>query len=233
MKKRRFISLFHQFYKELKIAKRKGKSIFKPLRFFYQYIKQNSVKRNRMELGIPWMTIPAVNFLDKLIKEDFKIYEYGSGASTIYFLKKGVKIYSAEHSKDWFEILEQYINNSFPGSNPVKLFEPVRSISSEAIYSKKDPKYINFDFTQYVNSINRFDDHFFDIIVIDGRVRIACLRQSINKLKEGGFIIFDNGDRNEYHNELKKIEKFLILSDFTVTSFDLSFNQTNIYQIWK
>jgi hypothetical protein len=38
----------------------------------------------------------------------------------------------------------------------------------------------------------------FDIVVIDGRDRVSCARNSLGALKPDGVIVWDNADREEY-----------------------------------
>jgi predicted O-methyltransferase YrrM len=53
------------------------------------------------------------------------------------------------------------------------------------------------DFGDYVASIDEIGGSF-DLIVIDGRARAACLRQAIPHLAEDGLIVFDNSNRARY-----------------------------------
>ena len=57
--------------------------------------------------------------------------------------------------------------------------------------------FTNFNFEEYVSTINAADG-LFDLIVIDGRARSACLKASVNRLAPGGLILFDNSNRSEY-----------------------------------
>ena len=38
----------------------------------------------------------------------------------------------------------------------------------------------------------------FDVIVIDGRAREACLAKAVDRLRPDGLIVFDNVDRQRY-----------------------------------
>jgi predicted O-methyltransferase YrrM len=56
-------------------------------------------------------------------------------------------------------------------------------------------------FEDYVSTINRQEGQF-DLIVIDGRARIACLEASQSRLSDRGIILFDNSDRAEYRRAI-------------------------------
>lgn len=233
MRKRKYISLIHQFYKELIIAKNIDKPIFPIYRFFFTYLIQNRVKIDRMEKKVPWMTVPAYNFLNKICKPGMNVFEFGAGASTLFFEEKGVNLYSVEHNRNWFYQISKLIGDADYGNVSITLCEPSVNFEGEVVLSNKDEAYINKNYFDYVHNINRYDDGFFDIIVIDGRARVACFREAIPKLKNGGYLVFDNGDRKEYEIALEKMIPFLLFSDYSVTMYDLNFSQTNIYQIWK
>lgn len=233
LKKKKYISLIHQFYKELIIAKNNRKPIFLPFRFFFTYLKQNRLKLNRLEEKVPWMTVPSYNFLNKLCKPGINVFEYGAGASTLFFGEKGVNLFSVEHNRNWFAQISKLINDAGYKYVSITLYEPSDNFEGEVVLSNKDEAYIKKNYIDYVNSINYFEDNSFDLIVIDGRARVACFRQAIPKLKDGGFLVFDNGDRKEYSLAIDQLKGSLILSDYTVSMFDLNFSQTNIYQIWK
>ena len=49
----------------------------------------------------------------------------------------------------------------------------------------------------YSNSILAYRETF-DIIVVDGRDRVECAKNSLQALKPNGVIIWDNSDRPEY-----------------------------------
>ncbi|MHA7131818.1 O-methyltransferase [Algoriphagus namhaensis] len=231
MKKYKYVSLIHQFYKELMIAKKEGKSITSPFLFFFTYIDQNRVKIDRMEKKVPWITVSAFNFLINLCKPGINVFEYGAGASTLFFGEKGVNLYSVEHNKTWFNQISKLIDDSDYEHVSITLHEPSVNLEGELVLSNKDVEYTNMNYFDYIHSIDRFNDGFFDLILIDGRVRIACLEKAISKLKVGGYLVFDNANRKEYAGGLEKIKDLLILSDYTVSMFDLNFSQTNIYQI--
>jgi hypothetical protein len=50
---------------------------------------------------IPWFTYPAIRFLSQFNWQGLTVFEWGSGASTLWFRKQGAKIYSVEHDPFW------------------------------------------------------------------------------------------------------------------------------------
>jgi precorrin-6B methylase 2 len=153
-------------------------------------------------LDCPWWTYSSIKEIDTYLKnnKDSIAFEYGSGASSVWLAKRVKKLYSVEHDKEWFNIVKKYINN-FANVN-YKLVQPDIMLHSHQYLSIKEK---GVSFYNYVNEIN-FINNKFDLIVIDGRARNACLKLALKKLKKGGIIIFDNCNRKRYKNDLVKLK---------------------------
>src|SRR5881392_3049736 len=54
---------------------------------------------------IPWITYPALRFLEPRIRKSFKVFEFGSGLSTLWWAKRVSKVVSVEHDKDWHDLV--------------------------------------------------------------------------------------------------------------------------------
>src|SRR3989338_2600301 len=57
--------------------------------------------------ALPWMTYPAIEFLQKNLTKNHEVFEFGCGASTLFFAKRVKKIVSFETEKRWFEIIKE------------------------------------------------------------------------------------------------------------------------------
>jgi cephalosporin hydroxylase/SAM-dependent methyltransferase len=122
---------------------------------------------------LAWYTYPAIEFLENKINKNFRIFEFGSGNSTLWFAEKAQQVISVESDSNWFT----YIHNNKPSNVDLYLIE------NEIEYSSK---------------ILEYPEKYFDIIVIDGINRNKCSESCINRLKEDGLIIFDNTDDRRY-----------------------------------
>lgn len=120
----------------------------------------------------PWLTFNAVDFLDKEIKKEFQIFEWGSGRSTFWFSERCNNIVSVEHNSEWFDIVSNKANKK-----------------QNILLLKKEEK------TEYENSIIEYPDNFFDLVVIDGIRRGECAVKAITKLKRGGMLLIDDAHR--------------------------------------
>jgi hypothetical protein len=138
---------------------------------------------------IPWFTYPTIEYLNHLDLSECSVFEYGMGYSTLYWLRKTNKVFSIEHDENWYnKIMKLSLNNE-------KL---------TCYLCKKE--------NEYVSALEKFN-HFFDIIVIDGRWRRKCAKSAVRHIKSfgGGMLIFDNSDWypntiNFLRDELKWIE---------------------------
>jgi len=124
---------------------------------------------------IPWFTYSAISFLESRITRSHKIFEYGSGNSTIWFSKLAQSVFSCEHDGVWYNLLQKKTNN----------------IPNLTYILRQDLK------NDYINEITNYTE-MFDIVIIDGRNRVECAKRSLIALKENGVIVWDNSDRTKY-----------------------------------
>lgn len=143
---------------------------------------------------IPWLTNGANNWLEKNLKPDFEVFEYGSGASTVYFSKKVKSVVSVEHN---LEFNRKYSDNVTLLMVDLKEIQTVLNYHHDN-YITTDATYKNKSFEDYVKIIESLGSQKFDLILIDGRSRASCIKHSINRIKTGGYIILDDAEREEY-----------------------------------
>ena len=65
-------------------------------------------------------------------------------------------------------------------------------------YSSKSGQFGGKNFEDYVKIIDIYPNENFDLIIVDGRSRVSCLKHAQDKVKVGGFILLDDTDREEY-----------------------------------
>jgi len=154
----------------------------------------------------PWITFSAINFFEKTLTKDMRVYEYGMGGSTLFFAKRVKEIISVEHNKQWFDLVKESLKKKGYNNWEGDLIEAETSLEN-ANTDPSDPNFYTSDdkvfqgriFKNYAMSIDCYPDQYFDILLIDGRARPSCFKHSITKVKKGGFIILDNSERNYYY----------------------------------
>ncbi len=127
----------------------------------------------------PWLTPAANKILNNILKKNFIGFEFGSGKSTIWFSKRIKHITSLEANKIWFDKVSKIIEKN-----------NLKNIKLICIDKEKE----NFKI-KYLNPLSKFDDEYFDFILVDALYRDDCTHLAIKKLKPGGFLILDNVNR--------------------------------------
>lgn len=115
---------------------------------------------------IPWITYPCIEFLNTLDLRDCRVFEFGSGSSTLYWAQKTKSVISVERDRDWYDKV-----TSFLPSNCV-----LQHCGDEMLYPM---------------AISNCDGNF-DIVVVDGAVRYPCVLETLKKVSSEGIIILDN-----------------------------------------
>lgn len=132
---------------------------------------------------IPWITYGAIHLLADRITKDFKVFEYGSGYSTLWFAEKVQSIKSIEYDKGFYEFIQAKIKQ------------------------KDNVEYLQRELRKNYNQEISKHSNEFDLIVIDGRERIQCALNSVNALKEDGVILWDNSERPDYLEGIERLKK--------------------------
>ncbi|MCB0496036.1 MAG: class I SAM-dependent methyltransferase [Cyclobacteriaceae bacterium] len=128
--------------------------------------------------------------------------EYGSGRSTMFFAKKLKKLISIEHYPGWYEKVKKELENK--GVHNVDYFLILKQDTPDAIedidteLDKLEGSELRNDFANYYNKVNEYSNGYFDFVLIDGRARVKCGLNAMNKLKSGGIFVLDNSERKRY-----------------------------------
>lgn len=70
----------------------------------------NTLKVNNEFL--PWFNFSFIELLRERLSSDLTVFEYGSGASTLFFSKRCKHVTSIEHDKNWFNKIKSLISKS-------------------------------------------------------------------------------------------------------------------------
>lgn len=208
----------------------------------FRYFKRwsNLAGKDPLTEKQPWITFSAIDFIGKNIRSTDKVFEYGGGGSTLYFLSKVSRLITVEHDKGWFQMLKKKIGNvGFDGwqGHLILPEQPVDATnldkSAPADYYSEDPGFQDATFKAYSTFICQFEDEYFDWVVIDGRARASCLFHAMPKVKLGGYLVLDNSDRTYYlQNNLGALQnKYrLVLSNIGPVPYSPYFSKTSIWR---
>ncbi len=120
----------------------------------------------------PWYTKPCLDWMQTRVQPGMKVFEYGTGSSTVWYASRGCVVTAVDDNATWVADVKAEI-----GENP----------NADVI--------METDADAYVKTIG---DGPYDIVVIDGSHRTACLSPSLAALRDGGWLIIDN---MEYYRE--------------------------------
>ncbi|WP_344775121.1 class I SAM-dependent methyltransferase [Gryllotalpicola kribbensis] len=154
------------------------------------------------ELDMPWWTYRAISYVDAWLSarpHPIRAFEYGSGASTAYLRRRVDEIHSVENHQGFADFIAPMLAEA--GEVDLTVREGVPS--QHPVIGSHKPGYENQDFADYVAVIDEVGG-LFDLIVIDGRAREACLERAVPHLADDGIIVFDNTHRARYKEAIAK-----------------------------
>lgn len=161
----------------------------------------------------PWMAPSAVRFITKLCKKNSLIFEYGSGASTLFFSGKVKQVVSVEHNPEWFNNMQQeliarsvknaeiHLREAAPRMDVKTELQPQEALHYASVFEA----YHSYEFSAYAKIIEQWPEESFDLVIVDGRARPSCLHHAWARVRKGGYLILDNSDRPHYRKEIQKI----------------------------
>lgn len=134
---------------------------------------------------LPWMNYSVIDFLNRHLKKDILVFEYGSGSSTLFFSRKVKNITSVEYDTNWYERISSRIAKE-------------NLLNVDYIYCPLGDAYVNAIFDR---------NDMFDLVVVDGRTREKCAIAALEKLSANGVLLLDDSNRKEYANIFKYYSK--------------------------
>jgi hypothetical protein len=183
------------------------------IRFFPAWVRSQDPKFNPIVDRKPWLVFAAIQFLERNLRRDMSVYEYGAGGSTLFFAERVREVVAVEHDKDWISKVSRMIEECGYRNCKLSLIEPTEESISEHIqpsnldaYISANKTYPGYSFKEYATSIENYCDEYFDLVAIDGRARPSCCKHSMQKVKKGGFLLLDNSERTHYRQAVERFD---------------------------
>jgi len=129
---------------------------------------------DQQNMPLPWVTYPYIRFISSRLNKKMEIFEFGSGNSTIFYADRTAGVHSVEHDKFWYD----KIKNLMPPNVNLNYCELTA-----------DGNYCRYALATSMK---------YDIIIVDGRDRVNCCKNSIAALKPGGVLVLDDSEREKY-----------------------------------
>ena len=147
----------------------------------------------------PWLPYLVTDYIRELRPK--RVFEWGSGESTLFFLGMGLKqLVTIEHDLEWYGKVKYPSNIPYSYGFYLIPYEQ-GSIGSDkanpAHYKSGSTNLGDVNFKRYASAIDDYNK--FDLILIDGMARASCLAHAYSHIADGGCIVLDNtGDRPYY-----------------------------------
>jgi hypothetical protein len=141
-------------------------------------------------LDLPWWTYPAIQAVEEHLSAlggRARVFEYGAGASTLWLRARAAEVISVEHDADFMPVVESLVADA-PGSG--------------VVLSRRLGGGDTGTSGGYVSAIEETEGRF-DLIVVDGRERVRCVRAALPRLTDGGIILLDDSQRRRYRPVLE------------------------------
>lgn len=130
---------------------------------------------------VPWYTYAAIDFIDSRLRPQMRVFEYGTGHSTLWFAQRVAAVLGCEHDSAWLQIVAPQLP-----PNAKVLHRPAESIAD------------------YVQTLPQSGQQF-DVVIVDGLARNECLQIVSAGLSEGGVVILDNADQSQYASGISSL----------------------------
>lgn len=148
----------------------------------------------------PWITDGAFYYLQDFIEKrgpELNVLEFGAGSSSVWLAPRVKSLITYEHDNHWLKLAD------------------------DAICLKDRWRPILMPLPYYTSTFHHQYGPF-DLILVDGRNRVECVRHNYKLLAQNGIIMVDNTERVQY----EPIRE--ILKDFKSVDFEQPEGQQDI-----
>ena len=122
---------------------------------------------------LPWATLPFIDFIAPRLRADWTVFEYGAGASTLFYAARVRAVLAVEHDETFAVQLQPRL--------PAHARLLVRALGSavypDAIAECAPPP---------------------ELVSVDGRERVRCVTAALGRLASDGVLVLDDSERPEY-----------------------------------
>ena len=128
---------------------------------------------------VPWATYPFVAFIEPRLRKDWRVFEYGAGASTRFYASRVREVHAVEHDAEFARRLTAVL--------PANARVEVRVRGS-------------LEYFAAIMTMAAAPE----IVSIDGRDRARCVEFALRHVARDGVIFFDDTERADYAEALAR-----------------------------
>ncbi len=170
------------------------------------------VGTNSLNSSLAWLGFESIDLLNAYLKPDHRVFEYGGGGSTLFFLNRVNTVITVENNHTWVKMLKDTIGQVEHKNWEIHAIEGVakegqasKDPANPDHFATKNKGEAHLSYEQYVNVIHQYPDQYFDLVLVDGRSRPSCVKASIRHIKQHGWLIVDNMERDYYRTAFGEI----------------------------
>jgi len=148
----------------------------KYLRPYFRYLRATP-----LDVELPWLVFGAIYFLNNWLKPQYRIFEYGTGGSTLYFARRCHEVVSVENDAEWLR-KTQNVARASGLPNLRFIMEP----------NTRTPSAVASPYCQTLAAV-------YDVILVDcfcnwpeGDLRAPCFARAEHFISPGGIIVLDD-----------------------------------------
>lgn len=166
-------------------------------------------------MDIPHYTNPALEYLESIASDGWRVLEYGSGSSTTWYSQRCAEVVAIEHDAGWADTVSRRV-----GDGIVRISNRDDPVHGDAVPHQDRFFASGFDLPRhpsdevqtnyhgmenhawrgYAGRIFEHPRHHFDVVVVDGMARSLCLYHAEHMCSPDGYIILDNSCRWQYND---------------------------------
>jgi len=133
----------------------------------------------------PWLCPGTVAALQGYLKPTHRMWEFGSGRSTLWFARHVGTLISIEHNTPWFQTVQGQLVAAKVQNAELRLI-PLDHPETEPEADHYEP------LPRYVAQLLEEAPASLDVLLVDGHYRTTCIRAGLDRLKPGGWLVVDD-----------------------------------------
>ncbi len=152
-----------------------------------------------VRLDRPWWTYPATAAVEQHLAEldgRARVFEYGAGASSVWLARRAGQVHSVEHDPGFAVVMRRVLAEQGLADRLTLLEVPPTVSDAPRVPSARRGE-AGRDYADYVAALDAVPGEL-DLVVVDGRARVACLEAAARRLAPGGIVLFDDSQRPRY-----------------------------------
>ncbi len=153
-----------------------------------------------VRMDLPWWTYQAVDAVEEFLGRldgRARVFEYGSGASTLWLARRAGSVDAVEHEAGWAVRVRELLAGT-PGLRCTPTVHvPAVTSSDRPLVASGAPSGQGLDFSAYVHAIDDVPGEF-DLVLVDGRARADVLLHVLDRVAPGGMVLLDDAQRARY-----------------------------------